>query len=229
MHYVLVLMAVALAAILVAIVFVAIGRGGEMAQFPNDYAPAEFGALAATDVALLRPPTALWGYHMQATDEALNSIALAISERDVRIASLERQLADLHRSAPMPGNSRPSAADPGVGGTGDAMLADDTRAPGEPPTAGDDRARERGTSGEAGRSGTGWPGPLDLPAPSAGVGESGPGGHGPAPGSSATAWPGWPGAPAATAQPPGPQAQTRPEHPRNAAAPRQQPDEDETW
>ena len=125
MHYVLVLMAVALAAILVAIVFVAIGRGGEMAQFPNDYAPPEFGALAATDVALLRPPTALWGYHMQATDEALNSIALAISERDVRIASLERQLADLHGSAPMPGNSRPPAPDPGMAGTGNAMLADD--------------------------------------------------------------------------------------------------------
>ena len=94
MHYVLVLMVVAIVAILVAIVFVAIGQGGEMAHFPNDYAPPEFGAMAATDVALLRPPTALWGYHMQATDEALNSIALALSDRDVRIASLERQLAD---------------------------------------------------------------------------------------------------------------------------------------
>jgi hypothetical protein len=112
MHYVLVLMAVAIVAILVAIVFVAIGRGGEMAQFPNDYAPPEFGALAATDVALLRPPTALWGYHMQATDEALNRIALAISERDVRIASLERQLADLHGSVP---GTAPPAPDPQAG------------------------------------------------------------------------------------------------------------------
>ena len=102
MHYVLVLMVVAIVAILVAIVFVAIGRGGEMAHFPNDYAPPEFGAMAATDVALLRPPTALWGYHMQATDEALNGIALALSDRDVRIASLERQLADLRAGTPCP-------------------------------------------------------------------------------------------------------------------------------
>ena len=283
MHYVLVLMAVALAAILVAIVFVAIGRGGEMAQFPNDYAPPEFGALAATDVALLKPPTALWGYHMQATDEALNSIALAISERDVRIASLERQLADLRGSAPMPGNARPPGPDPqgGIawpgtslgsgagltageaepparharpadpsaaegaagteststeststespGGTGNAVLADGTRALSDPRAVGDAAARESATSTGSGGSGTGWPDHPDLPAPSAGPDEGGPGAHGAAPGS-ATAWPGWPGA---AAQPPGPQAETRPEPPqshlRHAASPRQQPDEEETW
>ncbi len=95
MHYVLVLMAVTIIAVLVCVVVVATGRGGEMAHFPNDYAPPDFGALAATDVALLRPPTALWGYNMQATDEALSGIASALSARDIRIASLERQVADL--------------------------------------------------------------------------------------------------------------------------------------
>jgi len=95
MHYVLVLMGAVIVAILVCVVVVATGRGGELARFPNDYAPPDFGALAATDVALLRPPTALWGYNMQATDEALSGIAAAVSARDVRIASLERQLAEL--------------------------------------------------------------------------------------------------------------------------------------
>jgi hypothetical protein len=104
MHYVLVLMGIVIAAILVCVVFAAAGRGGEMARFPGDYAPPDSGAMAAVDVALLRPPTALWGYHMQVTDEALSQIAAAISARDVRIASLERQIADLRAS-------RPAAAD----------------------------------------------------------------------------------------------------------------------
>src|SRR6266516_1109559 len=98
MHYVLVLMGAAIVAILICVVVVT-GRGGEMAYFPNDYAPPDLGALAATDVALLRPPTALWGYNMQATDEALSGIASALSARDVRIASLERQLAELRAAA----------------------------------------------------------------------------------------------------------------------------------
>ena len=100
MHYVPVLMVVLIVAILAGVVIVATGRGGEMARFPNDYAPPELGALAATDVALFRPPSALWGYHMQATEEALGGIALVLSERDVRIASLERQLADLRARVP---------------------------------------------------------------------------------------------------------------------------------
>lgn len=95
MHYVFVLMVGATVVILVCVVIVATGRGGEMAIFPIDYAPPDFTALAATDVALLRPPTTLWGYNMQATDEALNGIASALSARDVRIAILERQVADL--------------------------------------------------------------------------------------------------------------------------------------
>src|SRR5260370_7524105 len=112
MHYVLVLMAAAIVAILVAVVMVAVGRGGEMAQFPNDYAPPEFGALAATDVALLRPPTALWGYHMQATDEALNDIAMPLSDRDVRIAPLHRQLPALPPAPPPPPHPPPPPPPP---------------------------------------------------------------------------------------------------------------------
>ncbi len=146
MHYVPVLMVAVIVAILAGVVIVATGRGGEMAHFPNDYAPPEFGPLAATDVALFRPPSALWGYHMQATDEALSGIALVLSERDVRIASLERQLADLRARMPTsatgtrppaPGPPRSaSARAPAAGGSaGGAWYAD---------PAGADRARRPG-------------------------------------------------------------------------------------
>ena len=83
--------------ILVAVVLVARGRGGELSQERVDYAPLEMGPVSATDVALLRPPTALWGYNMQATDEAMEQIADAIRERDVRIVALEQLVTDLSR------------------------------------------------------------------------------------------------------------------------------------
>jgi len=51
----------------------------------------------ATDIALLQPPMALWGYNMQATDEALDRIAASIRDRDVRIVALEQLVTDLSR------------------------------------------------------------------------------------------------------------------------------------
>jgi len=39
----------------------------------------------------------VWGYSMQATDEALEQIAEAIRERDVRIVALEQLVTDLSR------------------------------------------------------------------------------------------------------------------------------------
>lgn len=81
--------------ILVGVFAVATGRGGELAYEHADHAPLDLGPVSATDVALLRPPTALWGYNMQVTDEALDRIARSIRDRDIEIASLQRQLADL--------------------------------------------------------------------------------------------------------------------------------------
>jgi len=85
--------------ILVGVFWVATGRGGELAYEHPDYAPLDLGPVSATDVALLRPPTALWGYNMQVTDEALESIAQAIRDRDVTIAFLQQRLADLTAQA----------------------------------------------------------------------------------------------------------------------------------
>ena len=83
--------------ILVAVILVARGRGGGLSEDRADYAPLEMGPVSATDVALLRPPTALWGYNMQATDDAMEQIAEAIRERDVRIVALEQLVTDLSR------------------------------------------------------------------------------------------------------------------------------------
>jgi len=68
-------------------VLLARGRGGELSVEP----------VSATDIALLRPPMALWGYNMQATDEALDRIAASIRDRDVRIVALEQLVTDLSR------------------------------------------------------------------------------------------------------------------------------------
>jgi hypothetical protein len=78
-------------------VLVARGRGGELPVERNDYLELELGPVSATDIALLRPPMALWGYNMQATDEALDRIAASIRERDVRIVALEQLVTDLGR------------------------------------------------------------------------------------------------------------------------------------
>ncbi|HEX4063835.1 MAG TPA: hypothetical protein VHY58_22715 [Streptosporangiaceae bacterium] len=94
-----VVMLVAAAAVLIAVIVVAMGRGGELAFFQADYAPLKLDEVSATDVALFRPPTALWGYSMQATDEALNRVAAAITERDIEISALQQQVADLESSA----------------------------------------------------------------------------------------------------------------------------------
>ena len=86
---------VAAAAILGGVVLAALGRAGEMATFAGDTAPIEFDEVSATDVALLRPPMSLWGYNAQATEDALRVIARSVTARDVEIATLRRELAEL--------------------------------------------------------------------------------------------------------------------------------------
>lgn len=87
-------------AILVCVFYVSIGKGGELAYAQADHAPLDLGTVSAADVALLRPPTALWGYNMQVTDEALDTIARALRERDIEIAYLHSQLTGLGHQVP---------------------------------------------------------------------------------------------------------------------------------
>jgi hypothetical protein len=95
-------MVIAILVVFAAVVFVAVGRGGGLSAERSDYVPLDLGPVSATDVVLLRPPTGLWGYNMQATDEAMEQIAESIRERDVRIVALEQLVTDLSRDhAPM--------------------------------------------------------------------------------------------------------------------------------
>jgi hypothetical protein len=87
-------MLLAVAVVLVSVFFVATGWGGEMSYERPDHAPLDLGPVTATDIALMHPPTALWGYNMQVTDEALELIARAMRDRDVTIAALQQQLAE---------------------------------------------------------------------------------------------------------------------------------------
>ena len=107
---------ITIAAVLVGIFFAATGRGGELAYEQADHAPLDLGPVSAADVALLRPPTALWGYNMQVTDEALDRIARAMRERDVTIAYLQEQLASLARDGsyaePMGADAREAPESP---------------------------------------------------------------------------------------------------------------------
>jgi hypothetical protein len=90
-----VLLLVAAVAILGGVIAVALGRGGEMTEFSADVRPLDADIATAADVALLRPPVALWGYDKRSTDEALNLVARTVTERDVEITRLRRQIADL--------------------------------------------------------------------------------------------------------------------------------------
>jgi hypothetical protein len=90
----------------------ATGRGGELAYEQADHAPLDLGPVSAADVARLRPPTAMWGYNMQVTDEALERIAQAMRDRDVTITYLQQRLAGLNPdpAAPEAPADRPASA-----------------------------------------------------------------------------------------------------------------------
>ena len=98
-------------AILVGVFVAATGRGGELAYEPADHAPLDMGQVSASDVVMLRPPTALWGYNMQVTDEALARIAQAVRDRDVTIAYLQQRLADSDPARTAPDRIAPDSTD----------------------------------------------------------------------------------------------------------------------
>jgi hypothetical protein len=79
-------------AILVGVVVVATGRGGELAR-AQPAEPLATNFRTWSDVASYRPPAALLGYHAGATEHALAQVARAIAERDAEIDLLRRRLA----------------------------------------------------------------------------------------------------------------------------------------
>jgi hypothetical protein len=170
--------------ILAGVVAVAMGRGGEMTEFATDSVPPTLdGVVTAADVAMLRPPSSLWGYNVPATDEALHRIAQALTERDVEIAVLRQQLAEFRAVA----GSHPAIAATLLARSKAAAARGDTSGPGAAPRRVASRvAWEPGS--DAGPAGTGpagtgpaGTGPADMGSADvgpAGVGSAGVGAAG---------------------------------------------------
>jgi len=158
-HNVLVVILIAAVVILVGIVLVATGRGGELSRERTDYSPLDLGPASATDIALLRPPTALWGYDMQATDEAMAQIAESVRERDVRIVALEQLVTDLSREPAPPPLSSPYL------GARHRRPAEIAPAAQIPPAMGISPAAEIAPAAEPPEQAeAGWPAQADWPA-----------------------------------------------------------------
>ena len=79
-------------AILVGVVVIAMGRGGEMVRAYRDLPMVPPVIRSATDVAMLRLPIAPFGYHEHVADAALDAVAATLAERDAEIAALREEL-----------------------------------------------------------------------------------------------------------------------------------------
>jgi hypothetical protein len=132
-----VLFLIAIVAVLAGVYLAATGRGGELAYERVDHAPLDLGPVSAPDIAMLRPPTAMWGYNMQVTDEALDHVSRAMRDRDVTIAYLQQQLANRVSTDPVPlqvrqpaGNSDASKALQAAGNSDAPQSPESAMAPG---------------------------------------------------------------------------------------------------
>ena len=164
--------------IVIAVILVATGRGGELPAERADYAPLDLGPVSATDVALLRPPANAWGYNMQATDEAMAHIAESIRERDIRIVALEQLVTDLTKEPAPPPLTSPYVGarrralpegvkpvqQPGTAPSALAPQAADTRPPEAAHLAGITWSAETAWSRESARPAEpGWPADATRP------------------------------------------------------------------
>ncbi|NDU74851.1 hypothetical protein GWI34_19790 [Actinomadura sp. DSM 109109] len=90
-------------AVLGAVVALAMGRGGGLAEAHPDYPPisadAEGRPVIGWSGSHLRLPRTLWGYQPHVTDDAVHRLTEALHERDARVADLERRLLDARAGA----------------------------------------------------------------------------------------------------------------------------------
>lgn len=156
-----VVLLLAAVAVLAGVVVVAVGRGGELAAFRSDAPPLRYEFATAADMAMFRPPPALFGYSAQATDDALRRIARAVSDRDAELAMLRGQLAALRATPAHPGDpavsrawAAPSPVVPPEGGTQPESGASDSGA--AESGASGSGASESGASDSGSESGPDW-------------------------------------------------------------------------
>jgi hypothetical protein len=174
-------------AILAGVVAVASGRGGELAPEYPDYPPLELGPVTAADVALLRPPSAAWGYNMRVTDEALEIIAKAVTERDVKISALQQEVSDLRKELARGWPRGPVPPGTAVRGDPAAIAGGERTDEGgeqpepqrtEPPWAESEWVPPPWTGPETGEPETGEPGAAEPHWPGPGMAEPETGAHG---------------------------------------------------
>lgn len=118
-YFIMILVAVAALAVLVGVVFVVLGKGGQLARFEADFPPLDLpaeGPVGSRDLGGLLLPLALWGYHVRAVDALLLRLTATLREREERIEDLEWRLARLD----------PSYVPQGTGPSFDSYLPGDT-------------------------------------------------------------------------------------------------------
>ncbi|MFD3688432.1 hypothetical protein ACFWTE_26830 [Nocardiopsis sp. NPDC058631] len=117
--FIMILVAAAALAVLVGVVYVVLGKGGQLARFEADYPPLPLPhdrPVGAHDLGRVMLPLALWGYHVRAVDELLLRLTVTLRERDERIEDLEWRLSRLDPSyvpegtGPHPGTRLPGDA-----------------------------------------------------------------------------------------------------------------------
>ena len=117
--FIMILSAVAALSVLVGVVLVVLGKGGQLARFEADYPPLDLPGdrpVRALDLSRLLLPLSLWGYHVRAVDDLLLRLTGTLKEREERIADLEWRLSRLDPSyvpegtGPRPGTHLPGDA-----------------------------------------------------------------------------------------------------------------------
>ncbi|WP_017596982.1 hypothetical protein [Nocardiopsis lucentensis] len=96
--FIMILVGAAALAVLVGVVYVVLGKGGQLARFEADYPPLDLPAdrpVGSADLGRLLLPLSLWGYHVRAVDELLARLTATLREREARIEDLEWRLARL--------------------------------------------------------------------------------------------------------------------------------------
>ncbi|WP_460746419.1 hypothetical protein [Nocardiopsis oceani] len=114
--FIMILVAAAALAVLVGVVYVVLGKGGQLARFEADHPPLnlpEGRPVGSRDLSDLLIPLAMWGYHVRAVDALLIRLTATLREREERIEDLEWRLARMDPSyvprgtGPQPGSYLP--------------------------------------------------------------------------------------------------------------------------
>lgn len=137
-------------AVLVGVVYVVLGKGGQLARYEADFPPLDLPEdrpVRSSELGRLMVPLSLWGYHVRAVDDLLVRLTGTLKEREEHIADLEWRLSRLDPSY-VPEGTGPDAETRVPGDPGPTTEEGDRPSPDETSSEGE----TTDTSGEAERS-----------------------------------------------------------------------------